>query len=286
MKKVLSLLILWFLFSCETVVDVDLPEHDPKLVLHSFIEIPNYYHGYVCRVGQSVGLDDELPPFLYEADVTIKEEGGWSRNFYYSTPSSFFYLEADVEPKPGKTYILEANAPGLEPVSSRIEVPQIPEVTGSTYEEVDGIDFRQVPFNEATITIQDDPNEENYYEISAYIQNRSFDSSYYHVYTWSYDPLTEEMMDGQGILLNDKTFNGGSVTLNLRMENTYIEPENHHVTIWVRGITRSKYIYVKTLRVLQENQFNPFAEPITMPTNVENGYGIFAVDAINRYVIF
>ena len=140
----------------------------------------------------------------------------------------------------------------------------------------------------------DDPVEENYYEVLVLDRVKTFiyDPDLME-YIWSMDPvliranlntedlLVEEFQQfGQSFVFNDKLFNGNHYKFTFGPSHTVyngnIGDNYESVYFILRNVSREYYLYKRSFALHEWVQGNPFAEPVPVFTNIENGFGIFA----------
>ena len=85
------------------------------------------------------------------------------------------------------------------------------------------------------------------------------------------------VIDYYNILLSDELFDGKNVRLKLYSEYSDYDTELY---IYFRSVSRTYYQYKKKLLRHIENQYSNIwsgtGNPVTLFSNIENGYGIFA----------
>ena len=91
-------------------------------------------------------------------------------------------------------------------------------------------------------------------------------------------------------MLSDVNFNGTIKNLIFYTEAGSLNPQNgpggmRRSTVKLLHINKDYYNYIRSLNTYENAADNPFAEPVNLYTNVNNGYGLFttyarAVDSI------
>ncbi|NQY66446.1 MAG: DUF4249 family protein [Flavobacteriales bacterium] len=69
-------------------------------------------------------------------------------------------------------------------------------------------------------------------------------------------------------------FNGGTKTMSLALE--YHDLGNMLVRVNLYNISRELFFYNRSFELYNESYGNPFAQPVQVYSNIENGFGIFA----------
>ncbi|WP_299229514.1 DUF4249 domain-containing protein [uncultured Psychroserpens sp.] len=107
MKKLIYILIIIFAYSCEDVIDLEVPTSEPKLVIDASI---NWFKGTFGNE-QSIKLsltapffEDDIPP-ANNAQVIITDENNNTYNFF-EEGSSGIYINNTFQPEINRTYNL------------------------------------------------------------------------------------------------------------------------------------------------------------------------------------
>ena len=194
----------------------------------------------------------------------------------------------------GATYSLRVSAPGFDTVRATDAIPRPAPAFVRSHRGNRG------EFSIA-VEIQDPPGEANYYQISIYRLST----------WWRYEetlstkdpsimadngvdesPLEEESFSGEAPYFKDILFDGRSHEIELTFggwaapgDDGAAEAEgdtdgqgssNGKIYLQVLSISAAYYEYLKSARLHGETMDNPFAEPLNVYGNVDNGYGIFA----------
>ncbi|WP_421873164.1 DUF4249 domain-containing protein [Marinoscillum sp.] len=288
-RPICLLAILW---SCQTIIDVDLPKHEPRIVLNSFFGTDTTF---VFNISLSRGiLESELFGYTNLSGATIEVfEDGTSIGYATLTADEAYY-ELPKKSKPGSTYSVQASMTGYPDVKATDLVPSYaPTVTidkFTTVKDEYGGEAKQLTYH------FDDPSGEDFYELLLYMEVPRWD--YYEDEDTSYvyqagtmkeliyfnkvgAELNEfEDYDDTG-LFNDNLFDGKrhSETIEYYFyyyDNGETASEDPKLYLELRRVSEAYYNY-KTSRSLQQNAVdNPFAEAAQVYNNVEDGYGIFA----------
>ena len=141
MKKIiLSILVCSLLFSCEdmeTVVTIDIPPHEPVLVLNSIIDTDTEVR---VLVSHSVGaFEQNIPSCITDADVLLFENEQLLDTLsidLINTDTVMFYNEygemellmnyytSDIIPNSGSTYKIVVNHPDYESITASTYIPE------------------------------------------------------------------------------------------------------------------------------------------------------------------
>ena len=282
--------------SCEdlqTVVDVNLPPHEPKLVVNSVNEVGEKWKAYVSVSQAPLSNND----FVFLSDATIllldkKMSGFFNLRCYNKRYESSLIVQEganfDIRVSHPRYNTLNANLYPFQKVLIK-SIGELQTVTN---------DNTSLKF-----TI-DDPQSTNYYMINlkAYYSQEDIDTSdvwdnYYSekekIYFDSDDPSINQGQFSRGkVLFDDKLFDGTTMEFNILFNSYYaIEADSILLNLW--SVDYAFYNYFTT-KIIQSNTGN---NPIfnSEPVNVYNsfldqndeiqGYGIFAVSSKDSIII-
>jgi len=313
MKNLSPVLIIFALgvFSCETVVDIDIPRNDDRLVVNAILEEDSSIFLSISKSrfslsSQPIQNITGASATLFEGDLavaTLKDtvnsqlEEGW-----YHT---------DYRLKEDTPYRLEVTKEGFPPVATQMRVPKAVPIANLQFSseptskiifinnepvELDGKRLTTID-----LTIDDPPGKENYYEVVVFEDGvvqylYEFDENdepfiagqqigRFEAYLSTDDPVvsTDEFIDGNNsffgnsLVFSDETFDGKRYTLSMNYEGSTgfsLDPFGNYL-FFLRSISREQYLYIKSLELQRETEGNPFAEPVPVYNNIIGGYGIF-----------
>ena len=310
---------------CESTIAVDPPDQESQLVVNSFFSNDERWVVTVSEsVGAFEPVDPEASRFdVNNADVTVTPSNGAPMALSFTDtltatrvqegprePIGPAYVAFMPTPTAGQTYTLRAEAPGFQPVEAKSTVPAFPSMAvTSTARRVSrgGVDPNFVR-QERTVTlrIDDPPNRRNRYWIEAlYVDSIYVDSSDTYritrrsrVFTTRSRPIREEAsttLDDDGIyrgdaaFFDDALFDGTTYAIDLVFKeffDTQRDPQrNPYVVLNVAALSPDMYDYLVSVRRYDTASENPFAEPVTIHSNMDPGYGIFAGRHENTFVV-
>ncbi|WP_299758643.1 DUF4249 domain-containing protein [uncultured Pontibacter sp.] len=272
MKKIkytLPLLCLFFILtSCETVVEVDLPTHEPKLVVNAVIN-PDSILTVDVSASQSA-LSNQPHGQVENATVQVYHAG----QLLYTLPhTGNGKYKADQKPQVQQHYELKVEAPGLPKASATTYIPAAPLIRNLIATPVASTAWSGTTVS-ATFTLTDAPGQENFYYIQAYTPDTSYlDAKPFKrsVSLELAEPFEYEFTMEDRYFFSDKLFEGKAVTLRLHLENS-LEQTTY---IRIAQITRAYYDYVRTLDK-QSYRDNFATPPGPVFNNIAGGLGLFA----------
>lgn len=185
--KFLSVIILAALFlvsSCEDLVtDVELPDSEPKIVVHSFISPADTAVMVLLTWSNPISSNESywMPEIIENADVEISETNGASISLNYFSDRMIYSVSTEDFPVyAGKKYVLKVELPDSQSIQAECYVPYI-------NESLKLLDTNTVMHNEWDTSFRveymfTDPGlGQNYYYTGAYKSIKYFD---YGSYEW------------------------------------------------------------------------------------------------------
>ncbi|MEN8192703.1 MAG: DUF4249 domain-containing protein [Bacteroidota bacterium] len=265
-------------YSCETIVNVDLPEHDPLIVVNS---IGNPSNDWEMDVSLSKGLLEETEIQTVEnAIIEITEDGIIMPEFIFKNNK---YTAPNFKPKPNALYELQVDVDGYETVTSNCIIVEPVIIENVTTEEKQG-EYEKIL--DITITFTDHPNQENYYSISMIDSKGN-----YPVWFSSNDILLgrkkglmedDNTFEGDLALFDDLILDGKSYSLKISVD--YYDPSTSFIVV-LSTLNKDYYKYLQTSKAQFEDKDNPFAEAVIIHNNIKKGLGIFAGYSSSKYEI-
>lgn len=297
-KKILIVIVAFTYISCEKVIPFEGDVNIPKLVINSIFESDSTFKVHVSS-SRSV-IETSSFQNIGDAVVTIKDvNGDIIENLNYV--DNGFYV-GQTFPQENQTYTLQVNHSNFANITSSDSLPSpitINSVDTSTIVDPINGDRLQI-----TLDFDDPESSQNYYLIETYSVNeylviKNSDTTEYELDTTKqYMILTDEVFQNGGSpwreqgLFNDILFNGQNKALELEIpyDNwTGIESgyewsyKTLGVRVYLHNISKSYYYYRTSLELYQSASGNPFAQPVQVYSNIENGFGVFAGSQINYF---
>lgn len=293
----LLLLLSVILASCEKVVEFDMGDIEPHIVVNA---LPCTDSMLFVNVTYSRFFLDNTPfrP-VTDANVTVDVGGTTYTSTSRDGANYLFAYQATA----GDTLTLHVNMDGCEEIIAGTRIPDFPAMQ-PPLAEIDTL--QPISLGNVTFTI-DDPAGKNYYYI--YLMERDSGSRWNrweekwdtidtirHAY---FNCLNKEItnpevnsMEGlmdyfESLLFTDAAIDGQSyeVTLSLTMfKDTAEHPLLREYTLVVESLSPEAHQYMKDVAVSQ-GMASYFAEPAQIYSNLSNGLGIFAAIAHREYAL-
>lgn len=260
-QKYLSLLAaIGFAFSsCEKVVDIDINDSDPKIVIEA-----NVFNGdddCLVRISKTGSYFSNEPlQMVSKAKITLSdaiteysyteiEEGVYKLNKIGRLIPTLYKIKVNID---GEIYEAKSQMPAAIPINYLVSEYQ----SGGTIEKTG----YQISFG-----FHDPEDDTNYYRVK-YLLNGKLQSA-----------------PGDYYLIKDELFNGNSVQMELFGERF---EEQDTVTIELMSIDKTSYYYFSVLADLVREESIGSAAPANPPGNFDNGaLGYFSAWSSNKRTI-
>lgn len=259
------------------------------------------------------GVHDFETDALKDATVQIFENGIFAERLTYSEG---LYISQMHRPTHGKDYTLRIASPGLKPIEANSKIPDKVEITGL------GIESTILPDNFAeykfTLSLNDPKETDDYYLILIYRtwnplvrvdcfpsvnleDSCVYERDYYENEAYSIQLNNENIPEDlifkaddaylappRGFYFSDKLFEFVGKDIVFK-DIKYIREElvgyNPQLRFELFHITKEYYDFVKSIRLQNTIKENPFAEPVPIPSNIINGFGVFGASSIDSLTI-
>lgn len=284
-------LFLILLSACEQVIDIKLPPHDPRLVVYS--NIVEGDSSLVVWVGYTVGILDttNLSGWSWFEEDSMKfSESAWVPNATVKIFENDVLL-AELQPNSnlrvyqialssplsasGKTYDLEVSAAGYPVATAKFVFPRAPEISNLRYEPLVSRDLIGNPMDRISFSIEDPIGLGDSYSFLTLVGfYDSFEQKWYEFngYIMSNDPQLEDSYPN--LVFTDVNNDGQTYPVQLLCYP--IDTSNAgYGRLIVDAISKVEYFYIKSYQSYSNAVGNPFAEPVILYTNIENGRGLF-----------
>ena len=283
--------------SCQTVVDVELPESESKMVLNALVNTDSTWQ-FELSGSRGILNADELD-FIEGAEITVVGDDGSVEvitEIRTDVRKRGFDYVGTQTPKEGVSYQVLATAAGFEAIFATDSIPlSVP------IKKVDTGVVVQDDIRSIELSIQfDDPASQQFYDLRLfyYIQlpfdtaTGQFSSTAY-VGEIPYNFNVETFFDQRNgsTLISDAPFNGQPYTIKVLFDEEYLNyvAEDEILQLFpvylvteLRVVSETYYKYAESLNDYQSSSFDPFAQPVQVYSNVEGGFGVFSCYSVQR----
>ena len=299
MRKIIPAVLLFFFVGCETVLDMDLPSNGERLAMNCFFAPDSNWVVNVSR-SQSVLASGNIV-FVQGADVKLMSNDQVVGTLNYVSDGNYELL--NPLPQQLTNYTVEVRVVGFDMVTATSSAPKAVPVTNidTAYTQVDGQQYRELG-----IHFKDPASETNYYKVQILARYYNYEYQVDSLGNWivsdsfpyfspmsigSNDPVftDDKGIDYIGRLFTDEAIDGNNYRLSVYLfEDSYggYDPSGYDMVFAVLySLSRDQYLYQSSLQHFNSTNGNPFAQPVQVYGNVQNGFGIFsgynlAVDSI------
>ncbi|OFY35285.1 MAG: hypothetical protein A2W91_07585 [Bacteroidetes bacterium GWF2_38_335] len=261
------------LFSCEKIIDINIPDKEKKIVLNSIITNDS---SMVINLSKSMSvLDDDEITFIDDATVKLYEDGVLVAEPVNAGGGN--YPVTGFTPVKGKKYKVTASNSTLKSISAEDKIPNSIEIlsidTIST--EIEG-----TPSIECSIEFEDPSGVENYYILTANISSGGYTSP---VNIYTMDINIEDYLDIKyGIMIRDDVFNGNKYKLIINFDKYNFSGLVNKVDFQLQSVSKDLYLYSLSYTRNARTGNNLFSEPVQVYSNVKDGLGIFGAYSVSQ----
>ncbi len=270
MKKIIYIFLLGTLVlfsSCENffeqTVTIDVPEHEPKLGITAIFDQDQ--DSLAVMVSKSVGaLSEKNAGILHDATVKLFEGGNLISDFKEKEDSGIYFTDG-IHFTEGQAYTLEVSAPNLKTVTSTQKMPSHPIIIEADFFAEKG---------KLNIRFKDVVGEDTY--LLGIKKHNDLSGGTEYIYLDPNGITKESALDGyRNLTFLDNTFEGKETSQSFFASNSIVK-ENDTLDCFLTNVTKA-YYYFDQAYLKQENDVGFFSEPIILPSNFENGFGLFAL---------
>ncbi len=268
LQQVGSLVALYVVFSgCETVVNVNLPAHEPVLTANCVFNPDSVWQVQLSRSNPALDNMTFLP--VINATVEIWENENVVARLLHTGNGTYRPL-TNAKPAIGANYTLSASAPGYETIQA---TDAIPERVPFQSVELDS-NFANII---ARMKFSDPPDRKNYYLLQALAEysDRFGGRVLIPIYFETDDLLAQDLgIEGSdAFIFDDAIISGKEHEIKIRLSRYYNTRKMYIVLV---SLSEAYYTYLRSSESQGQANDNPFSIPVQVYNNIENGLGIFA----------
>jgi hypothetical protein len=294
-----------FLASCngnffDQTVTIDPPAYEKKIAAHLFGS--NTDEELQIMLSRNFGIFENVKEeeyFIKNAVIELWEEG--QKKLALSSglvgQNDRFTVVHDLNGvsffQPDKNYELRVSHPDYPGISGKQRMPSPVKVDSVNYSTRRSGQFGDITLS-VNVYLKDPAGVKNYYEVLAEVESIQlfpvFDNmnnfirydtilSYNELYDIDSDDPNVVETRNRGLAVSDDVFDGNSYKFVYKGNPSYFNSNNlkYKVRVWVRAITQEYYQFAITSKRSEDSGDNPFAEPVRIFSNMENGIGAFTL---------
>lgn len=289
--------------ACEKNIDIDIDEIETMIVLNGILTEGEHVNLYLSRTRHI--LDNMQITTLQNATVVITGEDGIADTLSYG--SDQLYRTSRMTIEPGKEYTVSASATGYNAITATSMIPEpVPMVRLDTSSSVDEWGEQMFDF---TVVFDDPAEVPNYYMLTvrSYYEIARIDFNYIRD-TLYVDPEKDTVVIGyrrdsveyidvfnesvwfesenlaienedsyrSRIIFSDKLFDGKRYSITGRFYTWFLQQATDSARIYFsfQAIDEHYYKYIDSRADHYYAKNDPFAVPVIVHNNIENGVGI------------
>ena len=310
MNKLYIFILSFFLISCDsmqTIVEVEIPPHEPVLVLNGKLDTDTIVH---VMLSHSVGaFDEETPNCIIDAEVLLYKDNvlldtliidleNADYVYYWSNTGEdsllMYYYKSNYIPTGGHLYKIIASHSDYNTIEASTFIPNNLEIMNLN---IDTNSSELVQFNFSFI---DDPSNRNYYELELYANcSKVWDEEEYdysgNVTIFSNDPsfpggipFSGYSYSGDIVLFTDVLFNGEEKNISFDVyTDEFSFADCDTVLLEFSNFSNETYSYYNSLGSHRDKGgLGIFGgEVVPVYTNVNNGLGaLVSVNSQSKFL--
>ncbi|HZY82989.1 MAG TPA: DUF4249 family protein [Cyclobacteriaceae bacterium] len=289
MKRVVFICVLIALAACKDEFDVfEVPGKDFKIAIQSFNEVghPWYIQTAVSKSAAPIGTLDSLANAvvkIYEDEKFVEQLKFSGMNGHFVHPAIF--RSSTNSPRPGHEYKITVEAPGYPMAIGTYKQPEpVPAEMTFKFHSRQRASYTNLETGESFITYRmayevtftfTDPPGENFYDFNLESAATEEDFAKGNISSeLLYDPFNSNLMRG---MTDDSQISEQRVTYKFFYFGYEAQmSQSRWFRISLRTMPAEQFKYSSKLIKGYLASYDPYSQPVTTYTNVENGLGIFS----------
>lgn len=282
----------------ETTVEIDLPDHESTLAVSALLSMDSEASEVFISKSLALNESQNIIHLINDAHIQLSKNGNPIGDFVYDDSKNLYISELEpTDLESGATYRIDASHVDYPTISAEAVMPKVVEIREAEYlpESTAGQFGDQM--DEYRIKFDDPSGEDNYYLVYVNVLSEDFfvdfngDTIFFEQNIFGLETRDPSVVFGfdnssyQGVpMISDATFDGKTYQLIFQAYPSFFD-EGDELEIELVSVTRERYLYLLSLQRFMETDGNPFAEPVTVVSNIENGQGNFGLQAADRFLI-
>ncbi|RYE00770.1 MAG: DUF4249 domain-containing protein [Sphingobacteriales bacterium] len=282
--------------SCEKTITVNPPAHTPGIAVQSSSMTGSAFSMKISRTVAAKEYSSSRDYTLKNAVAVLSINGQPADTLDFNGATGTY--QSALTAQEGNSYSIKVSSPGYADVEAITTAPVpvgIKEVRRVKEARVDPDGNLQ---DEITLVFDDPAAAADFYRIriqqALYSDTFSFGLDCVNTVDPSVETFGSNGLDlyscisGDAIYLRDVLFNGKTKELRIfvsswaMMSITDNQGVEHFPVIELQHISDDHFKYLKSAKLADETNGNPFAEPVNVHSNIRNGYGIFSITSRDR----
>jgi len=275
----------------QNTVEIEIPDHTPTIALTAVVEEGAELFETFVSFSQSKNSQSALTP-LSDAKVRLLKDGNLLADLaFVDSTGRFASTLTQSDLTQGSTYRIEAEHPDYESVFAEQSIPNVVSIDDFEYSPDGAINEFGENSDRLKVTLTDRSGENNYYMVNAFRRYKFFDGvdTVIQIFPFELRTFDPSIVFGYSPInylgtpmISDAIFPGKKYDLVFNTYQLNLQ-EGDEMIIELKTITRERYLFLLSLKRFFDSEDNPFAEPVTVFSNIENGNGAFGAEAVNRF---
>ena len=269
----------------DQVVEIDPPTYEGKMVMSEIYS--NYDTVARALIRRNFGLLEDLDKQetnLANVSARILKDGQPWATFTY-LPDEYEANYQCLLPEPfeyGHSYTFEAEHADFPSTSATQTLPKVVENVSVVYDPEGGFDFYGDRLGSVDISFDDPADEANFYGVKVlYYQLQVLGQDTirygpYEVYFDNSNNIDAQYGIGDFMVISDELFNGERALVNYQFPN-YYDDNQLELEVHFYHLNEATFKNLITRQRVLDTQDFPFAEPVTVFSNLDNGIGLFGL---------
>ncbi|NWJ52517.1 MAG: DUF4249 domain-containing protein [Bacteroidetes bacterium] len=259
---------------CQKTISIDTGKIKPRLVLNALIEPDSIFKVELSK-SRSLMDSSQLVELINSASVKIYEDGVLKTTLGFGIEGIYV---APFKPKQTSSYRIAVDDAEFGHIEATTNIPDQP-VLVSAVPTTELTPASSPRYYKYKLVIRDSGKHRDYYYLRAFLIQRGFTPGTPVGSVIAYDIYSDDRVvindtyTLRGILFDDSAFNGYEYELIIYSPYrvTFANP------LWfeLSSISKEYYNYLSSIITQNNAGNNPFAEPVIIKSNVQNGTGVF-----------
>tara|TARA_Y100000385_G_scaffold189553_1_gene195829 strand:- start:69 stop:941 length:873 start_codon:yes stop_codon:yes gene_type:complete len=282
---ILNIMLISGLLSCEKYIAFDEDAATSKIVLNAMISPDTSFQVHLSR-SLSV-IDAGNLSSISNAIVAVYDDSGILVETLIE--DSMGYYNGSQLPEENVNYTIVAEALNYADVNAACAIPMLTAIS-----EWDTLTINSSPNaaqNETEFQVSfaftDEEQVNNFYMISVLAVQTSWGQNYsYPLYIETSDPkFGSDYADKsyEKLLFSDLLFDGETTTFNITLNDM---SDMSYLILNLYSCSEEYYLYNKSYQTAVDTEGNPFAQPVQVYSNINNGHGVFGGFQVSSKIIY
>jgi len=294
---IISFAFILILNACRKKLDIEIPKGQEHIVVNGITTNDSLIEINISK-SQDILNNDSIEN-ITNASVKLYEGENFIENLTHLTKGNYI---SSFTPQIGNQYKILISSGELKPVNAKMQLYEPTQIVSidTTIDVIEnnydfGYSSKEYKIH-YKIKLNDNANKNNYYFLALSATNPRYDyetdppsiigyfeeNTYYDSNDIIFNNANEFTLGGMfGLAFNDEMFNGQQYSIDISTSHYFDRPyskdaENLQVKVKLLSISEDIYRYIVSYNLNQETEYDPFAQPVQVFTNIENGLGLFS----------